>query len=70
MNIDDDLIQILKSMADHRKVSLGRAASEILRTGLERRTSYIIDEGLPSFEVREDARIITMDDIKSAEDEI
>ncbi|MDC7221209.1 MAG: hypothetical protein PQJ59_14830 [Spirochaetales bacterium] len=70
INIDDDLVSTLKSMADLRKSTMGDVVSDLLRTGLERKTTYDFKEGLPVFEVREGARTISMEDIKSAEDEV
>lgn len=35
LNLDDDILQQLKDYADNRSVALGKAASELLRKGLE-----------------------------------
>jgi len=34
LNIDDDILEILRSYADTRSVGLGKAASELVRRGL------------------------------------
>lgn len=34
LNIDDDVLEILKSYAETRSVGLGKAASELVRRGL------------------------------------
>jgi len=35
LNIDDDVMEILKSYAEARSVGLGKAASELVRRGIE-----------------------------------
>jgi hypothetical protein len=35
LNLDDDILQILKEYAENRSVALGKAASELVRRGLE-----------------------------------
>ena len=69
LNIDDDLVKTAKSIADRRHVSLGEVVSDLLRTGLERNTTYHMQEGLPVFQVRDGARTITLEDVRWAEDE-
>ena len=34
LNLDDDVLEILKDYADQRSVPLGKAASELVRRGL------------------------------------
>lgn len=34
LNLDDDVVELLKDYADSRSVALGRAASELVRRGL------------------------------------
>jgi hypothetical protein len=34
LNLDDDVLELLKDYADRRSVALGRAASELVRRGL------------------------------------
>jgi len=69
LNIDDDLIRTVRSIADRQNVSLGSVVSSLIRTGLERDTAYRFDNGIPVFEVREDARIITLNDVRSTDDD-
>jgi negative regulator of replication initiation len=35
LNLDDDVVELLKDYAESRSVALGRAASELVRRGLE-----------------------------------
>lgn len=34
LNLDDDVLQVLKEYAENRSVALGKAASELVRRGL------------------------------------
>jgi hypothetical protein len=34
LNLDDDILEILKEYAENRSVALGKAASELMRRGL------------------------------------
>ena len=34
LNLDDDVLEVLKSYADRRSIGLGKAASELVRRGL------------------------------------
>ena len=69
LNIDDDLMRTVKTIADRRHVSLGEVVSELMRTGLERDTTYRMEDGLPVFQVRDNARTITLEDVRSADDD-
>ena len=67
--IDDDLLNIARSMAEQRNASIGTVVSELIRSGLRRRTEYRINDGLPVFDVRDSTQVITLEDVKKAEDE-
>ena len=72
LNIDDEVVQAAKSIARARSVSLGKVVTELLRKGLEaesRPGNRHVDSGFPVFTVPSGARPITLDDVKSAEDE-
>ena len=70
LTIEDDVLTIAKSMASAKGVSVGRIISDLARRGLRGDRSTIqADDGLPVFEVREDAAPITLDDVKKWEDE-
>ena len=68
--IDDDLLNIARSMAEQRNASIGTVVSELIRSGLHRRTEYRINDGLPVFDVRDSTQVITLEDVKKAEDEV
>ncbi len=69
LTIDDDLLRISRSLAEQRHVSTGVIVSELIRLGLKKRVEYSMDSELPVFEVKESHQIITLEDVKKAEDE-
>lgn len=71
LTIDDDVLPAVKSLAAARGVSLGRAASELIRTGLRKdRQTYpeVCEDSFPVFHVSENALPITLEDVKRLED--
>lgn len=72
VNIDGELLQVAKSLAQARSVSLGTIVSELMRKGMEaeRRPSAHRKSGFPVFSVPRGARSITLEDVKKAEDEL
>lgn len=70
LNIDEDLLQAAKSLAQTRSVSVGAIVSELMRKGLqfERQPIYSKKSGFPVFVVSEDAHPITLEQVKKAED--
>lgn len=69
VTIDDDILDAAKSIAASRGVAIGAVLSELARKGLERPSEYTQRSGLPVFCVREDAPIITTEQVKRQEDE-
>lgn len=67
--IDDDLLAVAKSMAEARSITLGQMISELMRKGLCAAPDRDMRNGLPVFRVSENARPITLADVKKAEDE-
>ncbi len=70
ISIDDELLNIARSMAEQKNASIGTVVSDLIRSGLHRRTEYKIDDGLPVFEARDSSQVITLEDVKKVEDEI
>ena len=64
--IDDDLLERAKAIARTRRVSLGRAVSDLLRHGLE--LQIVEEDGLPVFKVPPTAKPITSEDVHKTED--
>ena len=72
LTIDDDLLAAAKSLARARSETLGEAVSELIRRGLNTppRTSPRRRKGaFPTFSVPKGAHPITLEDVRSAEDE-
>jgi hypothetical protein len=69
ITIDDDILQAVRSIAKARHVSVGRALSDLARKGIERTRNYSTRNDLPVFSVREDAPVVTPEQVKSAEEE-
>ena len=68
LTLDEDVLRAAKSLAQARSISLGSAVSELARRGLQRSRPTEAD-GFPVFRVSPNARTITLEDVKSLEDE-
>jgi hypothetical protein len=72
LSIDDDLFPVIRSLASSKQVSLGAAASELIRKGMKSNlhaypTSN--EDDFPVFRVSENAKVITLEDVRCAEEE-
>jgi len=72
INIDDDVLAAVKQLAHSRSESVGVVVSELVRKGIHPpgfRYESSVKNGPPVFKVSENAKILTTEDVKSAEDE-
>lgn len=69
MNLDDDVLRAVKSIADARHVSLGRAVSDLIRKALASPPRIADRNGFPVFDVGPDAAPITLEDVQRDQDE-
>ncbi len=70
LNLDDDIAGVARELAAERGVSMGKIVSELARRGLRPRENRSSERnGLPVFEVAENAQPITTEDVQRAEDE-
>lgn len=69
VNIDDELLFTLKSMARSKSMSLGRVLSELIKKGLQQGYSFKTKNSFPTFSVPQDAQVITPEHVKLDEDE-
>jgi hypothetical protein len=72
LTIDDDLLAAARSLARAKSVSLGKAISELARQGLNATPRVRRNKrrsGFPVFSVPEGAHLITLEDVRRAEDE-
>lgn len=68
LDIDDDVLDALRTLATEKRVSLGTIVSELVRKGLRGRPPA--EEGdLPVFEVDDDAPPLTPEKVREALDE-
>ena len=65
--IDDDILTRIRMLAQARGVSVGQLVSALLRRQLE--TELTQRNGLPVFKPSENARTITDEQVRTAEDE-
>jgi hypothetical protein len=68
LSLDEDILRAAKSLAQAQAISLGAAVSELARRGLQRSRPAGTDD-FPVFRVSPNARAITLEDVKSLEDE-
>ena len=71
INIDEDLLQIARSLARARSISIGAVVSDLMRKGLEMHRRPVVEHksGFPVFQVPRNAHPITLEDVKKGEDE-
>ncbi len=71
VRIDDDLLEVAKSLASQQGVPLGQILSDLLRRGIRSMSAISPNEGgFPVFSVPESARPITLATVKMAEDDV
>ncbi len=68
LNLEDDVLDFAKSVAEYRKISVGQAVSELARKGMKAKVGMRLDpvSGFWVFDVPEDARKITNEDVQRA----
>lgn len=70
LNLDEDVLEAARALADSERRSLGQVISGLIRRGLAPRVARLDDEdGFPVFRVSADAPVITAEMVASAMDE-
>ncbi len=69
LNLPEDILEVVKSVAAAKSVSLGDAAADLIRRGLNAQRIQL-DAGLPCFSVGPDAPPITLEHTLAIEDEL
>lgn len=69
IDIDDDLLNAAKRVADERSVSIDQLICEWMRRGLHSGEKPRLRNGIPVFQVRENSPPVTLEDVQKAEDE-
>lgn len=68
LDIDDDVLQAAKELAQARRKTAGQVLSDLARKGLERPTAIRVRNGVPLLP-SEPGRIITVEMVEAALDE-
>ena len=66
VNLDEDVLRAIRSLARERGESLGSVISSLVRDGLRRPESDQYDMDVPVFRVRENAPPLTPEMVRSA----
>ena len=69
LQIDDDVYQAAKSIAEAENRTMGEVLSALARRALAPRTYAADEEGIPVFAVSNDAAPLTVHMVKKAEEE-
>jgi hypothetical protein len=69
LSLDENAMEILRTHAERRGVSLGEAASDLIRNGSRYQISTRRVNGLAVFEVPADFPLITAEPVRLTEDE-
>jgi hypothetical protein len=70
LNLDEDVVEAARALADSERRSLGKVVSELARRGLAPREARFGDEdGFPVFNVGDGAPAITGEMVETALDE-
>jgi len=69
LQIDDDVYQAAKSLADSDNVSVGKALSDLARKGLIRLPAIKKKGGIPVFSVPDDAPPLSLELVRQALDD-
>jgi hypothetical protein len=71
LNLDDDVVELLKDYAENRSVALGKAASELVRRGFAAPVQTRMVNGFHTVVLRANSPKVTSEKIKQLlEDEI
>lgn len=69
VNLDDDVLRAIRSLARERRESLGDVISTLVREALRPPDNVMYEDDFPVFQVREDASPITPEMVESALEE-
>lgn len=69
LSLDDDVLEHIREFAEGRRISLGRAASELIRRGVNRPVRTLVVNGLHVFDPPSGSPDITMKRIRELEAE-
>jgi hypothetical protein len=70
LNLDDDVVEMVRQYSEARSVALGKAASELVRKGFTTPTPTRVVNGLVVFELPPDSPRITSERVKQLQSEM
>jgi hypothetical protein len=70
LDIDEDILLVIKEMAKQQGVSMGKALSNLIRQALTRQAATTTRNGVPLFPRRPDAGVVTLELINQLRDEM
>ena len=68
LNIDDDVYELAKSLAQGRGISIGEAVSHLARRGAMAQPTFVAEDGCPVFRVEPGVPRFDPEDIEAALD--
>lgn len=69
LNVDDEILEVLRALSRARGVSIGQVVSDLARRALRPSPSVRDERGFPVFDVPDDAPTFGSEDVWRAEDE-
>ena len=69
LSLDDDVFELVRTYAEGRSLAMGKAVSELVRRGLSAPVKTRVVNGLVVFDVPEDSRRVTSEQVKQLEAE-
>ena len=69
LNIDEDILMAAKEIVKQKRISVGRALSDLARQALTRESTTDTRNGLPIFPRQEHAGVVTLELLNQLRDE-
>lgn len=70
LNIPDDVYEMVRSLSNLSRISMGDAVAELVRAGRRPPTGIDTGKGFPCFDLPEDAKLISLEHSLEVEDEL
>ncbi len=70
LSLDDDIVEPVKSFAERRNISMGKAVSELVRQGLNAPLRTKIENGFVVVDLPPDSPVVTDEHVRKLLDEM
>ena len=70
LNLDDDVLQMVREYSEARSLAMGKAASELMRKGFATPTATHLVNGVVVFDLPPDTPAVTTEKVKTLESEL